>query len=89
MLVHTTLLFTFINYSASLKMISTDPEATLPARIGQAESSELFIGSTGELYSLCSVSVLQVPQLSGLRALQRPHLPGRQLHPGQLRGAAL
>ena len=51
--------------------------------------SELFIGSTGELYSLCSVSVLQVPQLSGLRALQRPHLPGRQLHPGQLRGAAL
>ena len=37
MLVHTTLLFTFINYSASLKMISTDPKAILPARTGQAE----------------------------------------------------
>ena len=37
MLVHLTFLFTIIKHSSTLKMISTDPKAALPARTGQVE----------------------------------------------------
>ena len=53
MLIHITLLCIIFQYCSGLKMISTDPKATLPARTGQAEIMNSSLDGV-ENFTICA-----------------------------------